>query len=64
MTRPTDVETQLRSAGRLVQWALIAFCLFIALIVAAFHHGAAPAVAPCPPAQCALHAHAPHGPTP
>jgi hypothetical protein len=64
MTRPTDVETQLRSFGRLFQWGLAALCVLMALLIAAFHHSAAPAVAPCPPAQCALHAHAPHGPTP
>lgn len=55
-------EERLRSAGRLaLMIGAVLLALWVLLNAAAHpHHG--PVVAPCPPQECVLHPHAPHGP--
>lgn len=55
-------EVKLRSAGRLAVAAVVGLCVLWALLAAAAHPSHGPVLAPCPPQECALHPHAPHGP--
>lgn len=65
MAKPSEVEGQLRSAGRLALWALIALMALVALGLGLTTNGPhRPAVVPCPPSECTFHPHAPHGPGP
>ena len=56
------LEAWLRSAGRIAAMFLAGFAALRALAAAVLHPHTGPQPAPCPPAECAFHPHAPHGP--
>lgn len=56
------LEAWLRSAGRIFVWFLVAFLVLLAGLNALLHPHPGPQLAPCPPAECTFHPHAPHGP--
>jgi hypothetical protein len=64
MVKPTEVEGQVRSAGRLFVMAVAGLLAFWLAVLALTRSTARPAVVPCPPAECTFHPHAPHGPGP
>lgn len=58
------LELRLRSAARIAAMFGAAILAVWVLLNAAGHPSKGPELAPCPPSECALHPHAPHGPTP
>jgi hypothetical protein len=58
---PQQFEADARSLIRMVA-LVVGFLIVAVLALAGPPHKPAPA--PCPPAECQLHPHAPHGPTP
>jgi hypothetical protein len=62
--RPTEVESQVRSAGRLFLMAVLALVLAAVAVVTLAHPHHGPAVAPCParPSGCSAPGHPPMTP--
>lgn len=56
------LEARIRSFGRILGMIAAGIVVLWALILGATHHSGGPQMAPCPPQECALHPHAPHGP--